>query len=184
MSERESIKVLRECIELQNRKAQDYQNPASNVKQAMHYRRGVDSIFDTMNGKMLRIQSLIEAQVNPTHESLEDSFKDLINYASFAVSYMRGKMEGQDPNRDMFNRPINRGTIPKTLHTFIPSFTPVENLTWYENEQPYVEKHSLVDKIRMGYPIDDQPYVEKHDVEAHGLDPADGATLILEEKTK
>jgi len=28
----------------------------------------------------------------------------MINYASFAVSYMRGKMDGQDPNRDMFNK--------------------------------------------------------------------------------
>jgi hypothetical protein len=29
---------------------------------------------------------------------------DLINYASFAISYMRGGMEGQQPDRDMFNR--------------------------------------------------------------------------------
>ena len=40
----------------------------------------------------------------PNFESLEDTYMDLINYASFAVSYMRGKMEGQDPDRDMFNR--------------------------------------------------------------------------------
>ena len=29
----------------------------------------------------------------------------MINYASFAVSYMRGKMEGQQSGRDMFNKP-------------------------------------------------------------------------------
>ena len=30
----------------------------------------------------------------------------MINYASFAVSYMRGKMDGQNPNRDMFNNKL------------------------------------------------------------------------------
>lgn len=109
--DRESIKVLRECIVVQIAKSHDYQNPNSNVVQADHYRRGIDTIFDTMNGKMLRIQSLLEAVQNdpnakPNHESIEDSFKDLINYASFGVSWLRGKMEGQDNSRDMFNRKI------------------------------------------------------------------------------
>jgi hypothetical protein len=102
--ERESVKVLQECIDLQIRKSQDYQNPNSNVVQAMHYRRGVDSIHDTMHGKMLRAQSLLESGSAANFESLEDTYKDLINYASFAVSYIRGKMEGQDPNRDYLNR--------------------------------------------------------------------------------
>jgi len=111
-NERESVKVLRECIELQLKKSRDYQNPNSNVVQAMHYRRGVDSIHDTMHGKMLRAQSILEtlsadpnAKVN--FESLEDTYMDLINYASFAVSYIRGTMEGQDPGRDIFNRKVN-----------------------------------------------------------------------------
>jgi hypothetical protein len=113
--ERESVKVLRECIELQLAKSQDYQNPNSNVVQADHYRRGIDTIFDTMNGKMLRIQSLLEASaagVKPKHESIEDSLKDLINYASFGVSWLRGKMEGQKPDRDMFNRCIVASNTP------------------------------------------------------------------------
>ena len=104
-NERESVKVLHECINLQIRKSQDYQNPNSNVKQAMHYRRGVDSIHDTMHGKMLRAQSLLESGETANFESLEDTYKDLINYASFAVSYIRGKMEGQNPNLDFLNRP-------------------------------------------------------------------------------
>ena len=103
-NERESVKVLQECIDLQIRKSQDYQNPNSNVVQAMHYRRGVDSIHDTMHGKMLRAQSLLESGSAANFESLEDTYKDLINYASFAVSYIRGKMEGQDPDRDYLNR--------------------------------------------------------------------------------
>ena len=106
-NERESVKILQECIDLQIRKSQDYQNPNSNVVQAMHYRRGVDSIHDTMHGKMLRAQSLLESGSAANFESLEDTYKDLINYASFAVSFIRGKMEGQDPNRDYLNRPKN-----------------------------------------------------------------------------
>ena len=37
---------------------------------------------------------------------MEDSFKDLINYSSFAVQYCRGKIPGQSPNRDFLNREI------------------------------------------------------------------------------
>ena len=105
VEERESVKVLQECIELQKKKGEDYQSSQSNVVQAMHYRRGVDTIYDIMHGKMMRAASLLESGNTPNHESLEDTFKDLINYASFAVSYMRGTMDGQDPNNDMFNRP-------------------------------------------------------------------------------
>ena len=101
---KESVEVLKECIELQNRKSQDYQSKESNVTQAMHYRRGVDSIHDIIQGKCYRAQSLLESGGDPNFESLEDTYKDIINYCSFAVSYMRGKMEGQQPERDMFNR--------------------------------------------------------------------------------
>ena len=105
---KESLRVLQECAELQTKKSNDYQNSDSNVTQAMHYRRGVDSIHDIINGKMLRAQSLLEAGTHgePNFESLEDTYKDMINYSSFAVSFMRGKMEGQDPTRDMFNRKV------------------------------------------------------------------------------
>ena len=103
---KESVRVLNECIDVQLRKSADYQNPDSNVLQAMHYRRGVDKIHDAIKGKLYRAQSLLESgrTSEANFESLEDTYMDLINYASFAVSYMRGKMEGQDPDRDMFNR--------------------------------------------------------------------------------
>lgn len=107
MTDKESVKVLKECIDLQLSKSDDYQNPNSNVVQAMHYRRGVDTIHDIMAQKMLRAQSILESNRDPNFESLEDTYKDLINYASFAVSYMRGQMDGQTPDRDMFNRKIN-----------------------------------------------------------------------------
>jgi len=104
-TERESVKVLREAIELQLKKSKDYQNENSNVKQAMHYRRGVDSIHDVIQGKVYRAQSLLESGSVANFESLEDTYLDIINYCSFAISYIRGKMDGQDQNRDMFNKP-------------------------------------------------------------------------------
>lgn len=107
--ERESVNVLQECIDLQLKKSQDYQNPNSRVRQADHYLRGIDTIYDTMHGKMLRILSLLEASKfgeAPKNESIEDSLKDLINYASFGVSWLRGKMDGQNTTRDMFNQVI------------------------------------------------------------------------------
>jgi hypothetical protein len=114
---KESIKVLEECAAVQKKKGADYQNPNSNVKQAMHYRRGIDSIHDLLQGKLYRAQSLLEAAHTPNQapnfESIEDTYMDLINYASFAVEYLRGKMDGQDPNRDIFNRP--KPTLPSAL---------------------------------------------------------------------
>lgn len=111
--ERESVKVLRECIDLQIAKSKDYQNAASRVKQADHYLHGINTIFDMLHQKKLRALSLIEAaEANPdakaNFESLEDTFKDIVNYASFAVSYLRGKMDGQDPENNMFNRKVKR----------------------------------------------------------------------------
>jgi len=106
---RHSVIVLEECIDLQNSKSRDYQNPKSSVKQAMHYRRGISTIHDMIEQKVLRARSLLEAAENgstqePNHEGIEDTYKDIINYCSFAVTYLRGEMEGQDiHNRDIFN---------------------------------------------------------------------------------
>ena len=110
-NQRESVKVLQECIDLQIKKSQDYQNPNSNVVQADYYRRGIDSIHDMIHTKVLRAQSLIEAarsnksdwSTSPAYESLEDSYKDLINYCSFAVSYLRYQIPGQLITRNIFN---------------------------------------------------------------------------------
>ena len=57
-------------------------------------------------------------------ESIEDSCKDLINYASFIGAYARGGIEGQDPNKDFLNRNKDimkialqkSSKVAKTLH--------------------------------------------------------------------
>lgn len=109
MSERYSVRVLQECIDLQNKKSNDYQNPNSSIRQADYYPSGCLSILETIHSKVLRMRSVMEAMqydpnYQPNFESLEDSAKDLINYASFFVAYSRGKIDGQDPNRDFLNR--------------------------------------------------------------------------------
>ena len=107
---RHSVEVLEECIELQTKKSNDYQNPNSTIRQADYYPNGCSTILDVIHAKVLRMRSVMEAMQNdpnykPNFESLEDSAKDLINYASFFVSYSRGKMDGQNLARDFINRP-------------------------------------------------------------------------------
>lgn len=111
--ERESVTVLRECIELQLTKSRDYQNPNSKIKQADYYPNGVITLLDITHAKKLRMDSVVAAMQNdpdykPNFESIEDSAKDLINYCSFIVSYCRGKMEGQNPDHDFLNRPSSK----------------------------------------------------------------------------
>ena len=106
---KESVKVLQECAELQVKKGNDYQNPHSRIKQADYYPQGVATLLDIIHAKMLRMRSVVEAMqqdpdYDPNFESIEDSCKDLINYASFIGAYCRGGIEGQDPNKDFLNR--------------------------------------------------------------------------------
>lgn len=118
---RKSANILLEAAELQERKGQDYQNPLSRVRQADHYPRGVYTILDTINGKMLRMYSVLETMEQGgkiNFESVEDSAIDMINYASFLVAYMRGQIDGQTPDKDIFNRRLSPDTIQSAL---IPS---------------------------------------------------------------
>jgi hypothetical protein len=113
--DKESLKVLKECAELQIKKSNDYQNPNSRIKQADYYPRGVLTILDIVYAKVLRMYSVIEAMESDNgyeqnFESIEDSCKDLINYSSFIASYCRGGIDGQDPNKDFLNREIKHDT--------------------------------------------------------------------------
>lgn len=111
MEDRASVGVLQECIDLQRKKGQDYNGQTTSVQQAHYYPSGVKTIHEIMHAKMLRAKSVMEQMEQggkQNFESLEDTYKDLINYASFAVAYLRGQVPGQDPNRDSFNRPTHR----------------------------------------------------------------------------
>lgn len=117
---RYSANVLLEAAAIQEKKGQDYQNPLSRVRQVDHYPRGVHSILDTVNGKVLRMVSVLEtmeAGGKVNFESVEDSALDAINYLSFIVAYMRGEVDGQDGTKDIFNRRISKQTHPTTALT-------------------------------------------------------------------
>lgn len=105
-----SVTVLRDCITLQIKKGNDYQNPRSSVKQADYYPSGCKTISEIIHAKSLRIRSLLEALERDRYssanfESVKDSAMDLINYASFLCAYADGKMDGQDLTKDALNRP-------------------------------------------------------------------------------
>ena len=120
--EKESIRVLNECYQLQLKKSKDYQNPNSRIRQADYYPRGIASILDIIYAKTLRMYSVIEAMENdpsyePNFESIEDSGKDLINYASFLVAYCRKGIDGQDADKDFLNRECEYQPHPFQLPT-------------------------------------------------------------------
>ncbi len=80
--------ILDDCKELLLRKGQDYNN--GRVKMGDYYPRGVHSVIDIMNAKILRMYSLLESGKDANFESIEDSAKDLINYAGIFIGISRG----------------------------------------------------------------------------------------------
>jgi len=92
MSDRRAIEVLNECAELMRRKGQDY----NRVPQAEYYPNGLQDIWVMMHQKMTRLRSLLAADGDTNFESIDDTARDLINYASFFVEFAEGKMDGQE----------------------------------------------------------------------------------------
>ena len=48
-----------------------------------------------MHDKLARINNLTDSGANPEHESLEDSFKDMANYAIIGLLVLRGKWDNK-----------------------------------------------------------------------------------------
>lgn len=122
--ERYSIEVLKKAIELQIKKGGDYNADTSRVQQADYYQQGIWSLMDNINGKYLRMVSVLEkmeAGGDENFESVQDSCIDLINYASFAAAWLEGKVPGQDSNKDIFNNPV------KDKLSFVPCYDCVNN---------------------------------------------------------
>tara|TARA_R110002096_G_scaffold771_2_gene4321 strand:- start:11 stop:436 length:426 start_codon:yes stop_codon:yes gene_type:complete len=88
------VVLLQECIDLMRTKGEDYNS--GTVRHVEYYRRGLDSIIDMCHQKILRITSVAEDGGTVNHESLQDSFKDLVNYAAYGACYLRGTLDGQD----------------------------------------------------------------------------------------
>lgn len=103
-----SVTILFEAAKMQFRKNSDYDSEESGLKRADYFIHGLDSLEYEINKKHLRFRSVLaklRAGIEPEYESLHDSLVDKINYESFAAAWIRGKLEGQDPNSDFFNKP-------------------------------------------------------------------------------
>ena len=92
MSDRRAIEVLEECAELMRKKGQDY----NNIPQAEYYPNGLSDIWVMMHQKMTRLRSLLKSESDKENfESIQDSARDLINYAAFFIEFADEKMDGQ-----------------------------------------------------------------------------------------
>ena len=49
-----------------------------------------------MHDKLARINNLVDSGADPEHESLEDSFKDMANYAIIGLLVLRGKWDNEN----------------------------------------------------------------------------------------
>ena len=103
------LNILKNAADLIVKKGNDYQNPKSRIKQADYYQNGLCTILDIMTGKVNRMHSVLDAMKDDDNyvenfESLHDSAIDLINYAAFFSAYLDYDIDGQNPERDIFNR--------------------------------------------------------------------------------
>jgi hypothetical protein len=48
-----------------------------------------------MHDKLARINNLVDTNKGPQHESLEDSFKDMANYAIIGLLVLRGQWDSE-----------------------------------------------------------------------------------------
>jgi hypothetical protein len=145
---RPSANILLEAAEIQEKKGLDYNNAISRVQQADYYVHGVWSILDTINGKYLRMVSVLEtmeAGGKVNYESVEDSALDLINYTSFLAAYMRGEVPGQRPDRDIFNKPndVTSPLIPTAFRVYPEiNYTRVDSSDTVQEVLPAVKRGS------------------------------------------
>ena len=55
----------------------------------------INGLSVRMHDKLARINNLIDSGASPEHESLEDSFKDMANYAIIGLLVLRGKWDNE-----------------------------------------------------------------------------------------
>ena len=55
----------------------------------------VNGLRVRMHDKLARINNLVDSNADPQHESLEDSFKDMANYAIIGLLVLRGQWDSE-----------------------------------------------------------------------------------------
>lgn len=104
---RSAISFLQEAQTTMLKKADDYNFPGSRVKTADYYPRGLDDLEHMLNVKFLRIKSLVDktkAGVATNFEDIRQNLLDLCVFSALMAEFSEGKMDGQDPNKDLFGR--------------------------------------------------------------------------------
>jgi hypothetical protein len=81
--------ITKELSELLLSKHKDY--GPKNISQAPG--GAINGLRVRMHDKLARINNLIDSGASPEHESLEDSFKDVANYAIIGLLVLRGKWD-------------------------------------------------------------------------------------------
>jgi hypothetical protein len=81
--------LSRELQDLLLSKHKDY--GPKNISQAPG--GAVNGLRVRMHDKLARINNLIDSGASPEHESLEDSFKDMANYAIIGLLVLRGQWD-------------------------------------------------------------------------------------------
>lgn len=81
--------ISKELSELLLSKHKDY--GPKNISQAPG--GAINGLRVRMHDKLARINNLIDSGASPEHESLEDSFKDMANYAIIGLLVLRGKWD-------------------------------------------------------------------------------------------
>jgi hypothetical protein len=81
--------AFQELIDLLLSKHKDY--GPKNISEAPG--GAVNGLRVRMHDKLARINNLYDSNNNPNHESLEDSFKDMANYAIIGLLVLRGKWD-------------------------------------------------------------------------------------------
>lgn len=104
------IKIMDEFREFSFSKNHDYNDDEDpEFYHARYYPDGISNIVYEISKKVKRIRRGLKHILNgdePVTEGLEDSFRDINIYAAIATAYLRGKLEGQSEDRNMFNQEI------------------------------------------------------------------------------
>ena len=83
--------TVKELSDLLLSKHKDY--GPKNISQAPG--GAINGLRVRMHDKLARINNLIDSGANPEHESLEDSFKDMANYAIIGLLVLRGQWDNE-----------------------------------------------------------------------------------------
>lgn len=82
-------RTFQELLDLMLSKHKDY--GPKNISEAPG--GAINGLRVRMHDKLARINNLYDSNNNPNHESLEDSFKDMANYAIIGLLVLRGKWD-------------------------------------------------------------------------------------------